>query len=122
MLTIYIEKGILKDNITNMMFLVIIFCNTLIGIIQEIKAKMIINKIKLMTSPTATVLRNGQEIEIPITDIVLDDIIILTTGKQIPADCIMVEGEIEANESLLTGESVPLKKKKGAEAPIIISY
>ena len=115
LLTIYIEKGILKDNITNMMFLVIIFCNTLIGIIQEIKAKMIINKIKLMTSPTATVLRNGQEIEIPITDIVLDDIIILTTGKQIPADCIMVEGEIEANESLLTGESVPLKKKKGAE-------
>lgn len=115
LLTIYIKKGILKENITNMLFLIIIICNMTIGIIQEIKAKMMVNKIKLMVSPSATVIRNADEHEMPITDLVLDDIILLSPGKQIPADCIVVEGEIEANESLLTGESVPVKKKKNAE-------
>ncbi|MBQ7307962.1 MAG: HAD-IC family P-type ATPase [Clostridia bacterium] len=112
---IYVEKGIMKENLTNMLFIVIIFCNLLIGIVQEIKAKLMINKIKLISSPTAKVIRESEEREIMITDLVLDDIIVLTPGKQIPADSIVLEGEIEANESLLTGESVPVKKKKNAE-------
>ena len=112
---IYVEKGIMKENLTNMLFIVIIFCNLSIGIIQEIKAKLMINKIKLISSPTAKVVRESEEREIMISDLVLDDIIVLTPGKQIPADSIVLEGEIEANESLLTGESVPVKKKKNAE-------
>lgn len=112
LITIYVKKGILKDNITNLLFIVIILCNLSIGIIQEIKAKMIVNKIKLLVSPTSTVVRNGEEREMPITELVLDDIVLLSPGKQIPADAVVMEGEVEVNESLLTGESVPVKKRK----------
>ena len=95
------------------MFLVIITCNIVIGIVQEIRAKKTIEKISLVSAPTATVLRDGYKHEIPVDEVVLDDIIYFSTGKQICADCKLVEGEVEANESLLTGESVAVKKKKG---------
>lgn len=98
---------------TNLFFMVIFLANLAIGIIQEIKAKKTIEKIQLVTSPTATVIREGLDSDIPIKDIVLDDIIRFSTGKQISADCIVVDGEVEVNESLLTGESIPVKKKKG---------
>jgi len=95
-------------------FMVPFSCNLIIGIIQEIRAKITIEKISLMVSPTATVVRNKIEQDIPVNDLVQDDIIIFSTGKQICADCVVVEGEVEVNESLLTGESVAIKKKKGA--------
>lgn len=98
---------------TNLLFLVIITCNIVIGIVQEIRAKKTIEKISLVSAPTATVLRDGYKHEIPVDEVVLDDIIYFSTGKQICADCKLVEGEVEANESLLTGESVAVKKKKG---------
>lgn len=98
---------------TNLLFLVIITCNIVIGIVQEIRAKKTIEKISLVSAPTATVLRDGYKHEIPVDEVVLDDIIYFSTGKQICADCKLVEGEAEANESLLTGESVAVKKKKG---------
>ena len=98
---------------TDLLFLIIIFSNMFIGIIQEIKAKKTIEKISLVTAPSASVIRDGVKREIPVDDVVLDDIILFALGKQICADCEILEGEVEANESLLTGESVAIKKKKG---------
>ncbi len=94
-------------------FMVIVIANTGIGIIQEIKAKKTIEKISLVSSPTAVVIRDKFEAKIPVSEVVLDDIILFQTGKQICADCIVVEGSVEVNESLLTGESVSIKKNKG---------
>ena len=100
--------------VTNLLFLVIILCNLLIGTIQECKSKHTIEKLKLLNSSKNVVRRNGEELQILPSEIVLDDVIILSPGDQIPADCKIIEdGVIEVNESLLTGESVPVKKKKG---------
>ena len=70
-------------------------------------------KLSLLTVPTAQVIRNGGQTEIHAKDIVLDDIVCLSLGNQIPADCIVAEGSVEVNEALLTGESVPVKKEVG---------
>lgn len=94
-------------------FLLIVLCNMLIGIIQEIKAKKTIEKISLVSSPKAYVIRDKMDTKIDVSDVVLDDILILQTGKQVIADCIVLEGTVEVNESLLTGESVAIKKTKG---------
>ncbi len=99
--------------ISNIFFMLTFLANLAIGIIQEIKAKKTIEKISLVVSPTATIVRDKIEKEIPVTELVLDDIMMLTSGKQICADAIVVEGEVEVNEGLLTGESVAVKKKKG---------
>lgn len=101
------------ENLPKCMFLVIVLINLTIGIVQEIKAKKTVDKLTLMTAPTAVVIRDGSKIIIPVKEIVLDDIIYLELGKQICADCVVVKGECEANESMLTGESVPVKKKLG---------
>lgn len=102
-----------SENLPKCMFLVIVLINLTIGIVQEIKAKKTVDKLTLMTAPTAVVIRDGSKIIIPVKEIVLDDIIYLELGKQICADCVVVKGECEANESMLTGESVPVKKKLG---------
>ena len=100
--------------VTNLMFLVIILFNLLIGTIQECKSKHVVEKLKLLNDSKNTVRRNGEDIQILPSEIVLDDIVILSPGDQIPADCLIVEEDvIEINESLLTGESVPVKKTKG---------
>jgi len=101
------------ENIAKCAFLIIVLINLAIGIIQEIKAKKTVDKLTLMTAPTAMVIRNGMKVTVPVTDIVLDDIVYLELGKQVCADCVVVKGECEANESMLTGESVPVKKKSG---------
>lgn len=98
---------------SNLVFMVIILCNIAIGIIQEIKAKKTIQKISLVSTPVAQVTRGGKIMEIAINDVVLDDIIHFSLGKQICADSIVLDGEVEVNESLLTGESAAVKKKKG---------
>ena len=100
--------------ITNLMFLLIIVFNILIGTIQECKSKHTIEKLKLLSDNKIKVRRSGQELGVASTEIVLDDVLVLSPGDQIPADCIILEeGVIEVNESLLTGESVPVKKNKG---------
>ena len=100
--------------VTNLMFLGIIICNLLIGTIQECKSKHTIEKLKLLNDSKIKAIRDGKEVELLPTEIVLDDIVILTAGDQIPADCEVLEEQIlEVNESLLTGESVPVKKTKG---------
>jgi len=100
--------------IGNIMFLIIMVANILIGTIQEFKSKRKISKLKLITSPKVIVIRNSEEHQILATEVVLDDIIKLGNGDQIPADCTLLEGYIETNESMLTGESDPIKKHEGA--------
>lgn len=97
----------------NCLFIVIITINTTIGIAQELHAKKLVEQLSLISAPTAEVIRDGQKTTIPIGEVVQDDIVILDSGKQICADCIVETGEIEANESMLTGESDPIFKKYG---------
>lgn len=94
-------------------FVVVFLINCILSIIQEIRSKRTLDKLTIVSTPTATVIRNGETILIPIKDILLDDIIMFSLGDQIPADCILIEGTAEVNESLLTGESVPVKKELG---------
>ena len=84
-------------------FVVIVTTNLIISIVQEIRSKLVIDKLSIISAATATVLRDGEVSDIAITDVVLDDIVCLSSGKQIPSDAILVEGSIEVNESLLTG-------------------
>ena len=100
--------------VTNLMFLIIIVANLLIGTIQECKSKNTIEKLKLLSDSKIKVRRNSNDEEIFPTEIVLNDVLILSPGDQIPVDGIILSDEtVEVNESLLTGESVPVKKKKG---------
>lgn len=98
---------------SNCIFMVIIIVNTAIGIIQEIRAKKTIEKLSLLTAPAVKVVRSGVEQTITTDEVVIDDIIVLSNGKQIVADANVVEGSVEVNESMLTGESLPIKKKVG---------
>lgn len=97
----------------NLTFMVIIIANTLIGIIQEIRAKLTMDKLSLLSSPNVKALRCGVEQEIKLNNIVLDEVILLEAGCQVCSDSEVVEGEAEVNESLLTGESQPIKKTVG---------
>ena len=99
--------------VTQLFFMGVITANITIGIIQEIRAKKTIDKLSLLTAPTAIVMRDGSELEIGVSDVVIDDILHLSSGKQIPADAVVRQGTVEVNESLLTGESDPIIKKKG---------
>jgi len=99
----------------NLFFLATVIPNFLIGLYQEIKAKLMVDKLSLMSAPTTTVIRDGEKIEVPVDDVVLDDIVFYTPGKQICADSVVLEGFIEVNESLLTGESDPIVKNVGDE-------
>ena len=94
-------------------FVLIFTCNIVVAIVQEIRAKVKIDKLSILSAPTAKVLRNGKKKEIPVEEIVLDDVIFLSSGQQIPADCVMLDGAGDVNEALLTGESVPIKKAEG---------
>lgn len=97
----------------NLLFLGVVVCNTIIGTFQEIKAKKTVDKLSIISQTKACVIRNGKLKKIPINNIVLDDILYFNGGNQISADCIVVEGSCEVNESLLTGESDPILKKQG---------
>ena len=97
---------------TNMVFILIIIVNVLIGILQEIHGKNLVKKLSILTVAKTKVIRNGKEEEININEIVLDDVILLAQGDQIPSDAYVLEGEIEVNESLLTGESDTILKEK----------
>ena len=100
-------------SISNLFFMGVITANITIGIIQEVRAKKTIDKLSLLSAPTAVVVRDQDEFEIAIHDVVIDDILHLSSGKQIPADAVVRSGIIEVNESLLTGESDPIIKRKG---------
>ena len=91
-------------------FLPVIILNTVIGIVQEIRAKRILSKLNVMNATHIMAIRDDEQVKVAIEDLVQDDLIVLKTGDQIPADAVVVSGEIRVNESLLTGESDEIKK------------
>ncbi len=99
--------------ITQFLFVLIFLSNIIVSIFLEIRAKKKLDKLTILSSPTAKVVRNGEKVDIPVEEIVVDDILVLSAGQQVPADCIALDGNAELNESLLTGESVPIKKVDG---------
>lgn len=97
----------------NLLFMGVIVCNILIGTLQEIRAKKTIDRLSLIAAPRAHVVRGGKEREVPVGDLVLDDVLVLAAGGQVPADCVILEGQCEADESLLTGEADAVFKDCG---------
>ena len=93
----------------NMLFIFIIIANTLIGIFQEIKAKITLDKLKILTVSHVDVIRDGVKKSVTVSELVKDDVILLKSGGQIPADGVILDGEVDVNESLLTGESAVRK-------------
>lgn len=104
---------IFVQSYNDMLFVVVVLANTIIAIIQETKAKIAVEKLRLVTVPKVRVIRNGKTVNIDNGKLVLDDVIVLSVGNQIPADCILIEGQVDVNESLLTGESKAIKKVAG---------
>ena len=96
-------------------FLPIIVANTLIGIVQEIRSKKVLDDLSILNSPKTRVIREGSKKEIPAEELVMDDIVELSAGGQIPADAVVLEGQLNVNESLLTGEADEIVKKNGDE-------
>ena len=99
----------------NMAFLFIVFLNTGIGVVQSLRSKRMVDKLTLLASKKAVCIRDGVEVELDLDQIVLDDIIRLGRGDQIPADAVVVTGEAQVNESLLTGESDLIRKQPGSQ-------
>ena len=97
----------------NLLFMGIVFCNTLISTIQEIRSKLVIDKLSVITSTKSKVIRNSKTETISNEEIVLDDIILLKSGNQIVTDAIILEGEVSVNESFITGETELITYKKG---------
>lgn len=104
---------ILVGSPRNALFMGVIFSNIVIGSFQGIRAKRTIDKLSLISSPKAKVLRDGRKLNIRVEQIVLDDIMLLSAGNQICSDAVVAEGECEVNESLITGESDPILKRVG---------
>ncbi|MCQ2408087.1 MAG: cation-translocating P-type ATPase [Oscillospiraceae bacterium] len=106
-----LTAGLYKD----LVFLPLIICNSAIGIFQELRSKRLLDQLTVLNSPTAKVIRNGQEQKIASDQLVLDDIVLFKAGDQIPADAEVISGKASVNESLLTGESDEIIKEPGAE-------
>ncbi len=104
---------ILVGSPRNALFLGVILCNIVIGSFQGIRAKHTIDKLSLISSPKANVVRDGRRHTIQVENVVLDDILLLAAGNQICSDAVVVSGECEVNESLITGESDPVLKQPG---------
>jgi cation-transporting ATPase E len=98
------------------LFGLVIIWNALIGIVQELRAKRTLDRLAVLSAPTATVVREGEAREVALGDVVLDDLLQLQTGDQVPADGVVTAADgLEVDESLLTGESDPLDKQPGSE-------
>lgn len=104
---------IIAGSYRNLTFLPIIIANTLIGIIQEIRAKNVLSKMNMLHTPCVNVIRNGQRRRISSEELVIDDIVMFSAGNQICADAEIVHGEVRVNEALLTGESDEIVKTVG---------
>jgi len=106
---------IIAGNFRSLTFLPVIIINTLIGIIQEYRAKKTLDNLSVMNQPTAKTVRDGQLVSVPTDQLVLGDVIQLTAGQQIPADAKVTDGSISVNESLLTGEADEILKRRNSD-------
>ena len=106
---------LLTGQYRNLLFFIVVVANLVIGTFQEVRAKYMVDKLKIMTQKQVTVLRDGAETQIAPSELVIDDVMRLSHGDQVPADCESVEGNVYCDESLLTGESRPVAKAPGDE-------
>lgn len=106
---------IMAGSYKDLTFLPIIVVNTMIGIIQELRSKATLDKLTVLNAPTARVIRDGVQSEIASDMLVIDDIVIFKAGDQIPADAVVIDGKLSANEALLTGEADEIVKETGAQ-------
>ncbi|MBE5828623.1 MAG: HAD family hydrolase [Butyrivibrio sp.] len=106
---------IVSGAFNSLTFLPVIICNSLIGIFQGIKAKNVLDKLKVLNQSSVEVIRDGTERMLTIDKLVLGDVIVLSAGSQICADAEVIDGEITVNEALLTGEADEITKKSGSE-------
>ncbi|MDL2292297.1 HAD-IC family P-type ATPase [Acholeplasma sp. OttesenSCG-928-E16] len=113
MVGIFVWQITVGANFMNLLFIIPVIFNIAFGLIQEINAKKTIDKLSILNAPVVHVLRDSEEQEITLSEIVIDDIILLSNGKQVPADCVVRNGMVEVNESLLTGESDAIIKRAG---------
>jgi cation-transporting ATPase E len=110
-LSVFVEFD--ASGLGNFGFMVLVVFNCLIGIIQELRAKRTIDKLSLISAPRVIVIRDGEKKEIAVEQIVLDDVMVLSSGGQICADAVVSSGFIEVNESLITGEPDAILKHPG---------
>ncbi len=103
----------LTGSYRNIMFIGLVIVNVIIGIVQEIRSKKVLDQLALLNVKQAVVLRDGQEVKIDIQDIAQNDILIVSQGDQMSVDAIVVDGQVECNESILTGESDSIEKHFG---------
>ncbi len=106
---------LLVGSYKNLLFIGVVFINTIIGIVQEIRSKKSVDSLTILTENKLDVIREGELVKLSKDEIVLDDILLLSRGSQVPADCEVIEGDCMANESLLTGESDLIEKHIGDE-------
>ena len=104
---------IVVGSFRDLTFLPVIIANTAIGIFQELRSKKVLDELTILNAPKNTVLRDGREETVPAEELVLDDILLLKAGSQIPADATVVSGEVLVNEALITGEADQIQKKNG---------
>jgi len=97
----------------NLMFMGVVIVNTVIGIVQELRSKKTLDKLNLLTAPKGTVIRDGKRLTLNTAELVRDDIVVFKNGDQIYADAVVVSGECQVNEALVTGEADEIKKEKG---------
>ena len=103
----------LVGSFRDLTFLPVIIANTLIGIVQEIRAKQVLDKLTMLNAPHAAVVRDGKRSVIDAEELVIDDIVVFKAGNQVCADAVVSAGEVQVNESLLTGESDEITKRRG---------
>lgn len=104
---------ILVHSYRDLTFLPVIISNTLIGIIQELRSKSVLDKLSVLNAPVTECVRNGKTVSVPSEKLVLDDVVVFGAGNQICADAVVIDGTVSVNESLLTGESDEITKKVG---------
>jgi cation-transporting P-type ATPase E len=105
----------------NLLFLGVIVCNTLIGTIQEIRAKKTIDRLSLITAPKAHVVRDGKKEEIPVSELVLDDVMVLETGNQVCADCIILNGNVKWTNPFLPENQTQFQNRKATACSAAVS-
>ncbi len=104
---------ILVGSFDDMLFLLIALANTVIGILQQLRSKQTVDKLNLLAAPRANAVRQGSVLSVPCAQLVRDDVVEFTAGDQIPADATVLSGQVQVNESLVTGEADAITKSRG---------
>ena len=108
-----LSTGISFDTVKNIFFIFVVIFNSTLSILQQFKAKKAMDKLQIVSSLKANVMRDGKKQQIDTEQVVMDDVLVLSAGNQIVADCVVLSGGADVDESMLTGESDPISKKQG---------